>query len=491
MMTAISPPKKNKVLLIHPLGYAAAAAGDDILRLSNTMPPLGLASLAAWLEKHEVDVEIIDCFGQPAPDSLISSRLQETRPDFVGLTCTTSSFPDAARIIKLIKQISPKIHTILGGPHASTLKEKIMRLEPAVDFVIVGEGETPLLELAQKQARELATIPGLCWRTPEGEIVFNGYQSQLPDLDMLPFPAYHKLPGYPSAYTLPIFNYPAAPNASCISSRGCPYQCSYCDRSVFRQSFRCNSAAYLYQHLKYMRDRWGIRHINFYDDQFTLHRERVTEFCRLLIDNPLEMTFNCAVRAEHIDFELLQMMKAAGCWMISLGIETGDPELLARHRQNTDLELLAQRVREIKQAGIRTKGLLMIGLPGETENSVRKSMEYVFSLPIDDFNLAKFTPFPGSPLYQKIKQYGEFSEDWEKMDCMNFVFIPQNMTKQQLERLFRQFYRRHFLRPRTIWGYTAMIWRSPDSWRRFWKNAGGFLRFAFSNQRIRSRKSAQ
>jgi radical SAM superfamily enzyme YgiQ (UPF0313 family) len=101
------------------------------------------------------------------------------------------------------------------------------------------------------------------------------------------------------------------------------------------------------------------------------------------------------VRAEHIDGDLLRRLKAAGCWMMSLGIETGDPELLAQHRQNSDLDLLAERIRMIKAAGIRTKGLLMIGLPGETEASIQRSMDYVFKLPIDDFNLAKFTPFPG------------------------------------------------------------------------------------------------
>jgi len=119
------------------------------------------------------------------------------------------------------------------------------------------------------------------------------------------------------------------------------------------------------------------------------------DFCRMVMDKPLGMTFNCAARAEHLDFELLQMMKAAGCWMISLGIETGDELLLAAHRQNVDLQMMRAKIDLIKKAGIRVKGLLMMGLPGETEASIKKSKAYVFSLPIDDFNLSKFTPFPG------------------------------------------------------------------------------------------------
>jgi radical SAM superfamily enzyme YgiQ (UPF0313 family) len=136
----------------------------------------------------------------------------------------------------------------------------------------------------------------------------------------------------------------------------------------------------------------------------------------------------------------------------------------------------------IKQANIRVKGLLMMGLPGESEASVKRSMEYVYSLPIDDFNLTKFTPFPGSPIYENIRELGEFDENWEAMDCMHFLFIPKGMTRPQLERLFKEFYRRHFMRARVLWDYTTMFWRSPDSWLRFWKSLGSFLNFAFSNK---------
>jgi radical SAM superfamily enzyme YgiQ (UPF0313 family) len=138
----------------------------------------------------------------------------------------------------------------------------------------------------------------------------------------------------------------------------------------------------------------------------------------------------------------------------------------------------------IKRAGIRVKGLLMMGLPGETEDSVRRSMAYVRALRMDDFNLAKFTPFPGAPLYEHIREHGEFDEDWPKMDCMHFQFVPRGMTRDRLERLFRDFYRGHFTRPRVMWNMTTMIWHSPDSWRRFWLSAGSFLKFAVSNKRL-------
>ncbi len=476
----------RRILLIHPLGYDVHAADRDISRMANLMPPLGLASIAAYVEQHGFHADIIDCFAHPDSDRAIDDYVRRYQPRFVGATCTTAGFLDAARIFRRVKELSPGICCIAGGPHVSALREKIVRDFHEVDYLVVGEGETPLRGLMEADGNPRG-IAGLVYRD-DGQIVFSGFQKDLLDLDTLPLPAYHKIEGFPQRYQLPIFNYPRTPNTSCISSRGCPYQCSYCDRSVFRRTFRFNSADYLYRHVQSLNEQFGIRHINLYDDQFTFNRDRVVAFCRRMIERPMRMTFNCAVRAEHVDPELLGLMKKAGCWMISLGIETGDPELLAQHRQNADLELMSRTIRDIHKAGIRVKGLFMIGLPGETEQSFRRTMQYVFSLPIDDLNVAKFTPFPGSPLYEKIHALGRFEENWEKMDCMNTVFVPHGMTAEQLEGLFLEFYKRYYMRPKTLWNFVSMLWKSPDSWRRFMANAGSFLTFARANRRILERK---
>lgn len=480
-MTRLNP--KN-ILLVHPLGYQKEAAGRDISRLANIVPPLGLASIAAYLGREGINADIVDCYARPDSDHLIRDYLLTVKPSFIGLSCTTSSFLDGIRIAALARSLLPDIKIVFGGPHVSALKDKILEKFTVIDFVVVGEGEQTLTELIEKGNEEAHSVQGLVYRDANGEICFTGYRSKAIDLDTLPFPAYEKLAGYPDVYKLLIFNYPKAPNSSCISSRGCPYSCSYCDRSVFRRSFRYNSAEYMYEHLRYLKKHFGICHVIFYDDQFTFNRQRIEDFTRMLLDRPLGMTFNCVVRAEHIDLELLRRLKASGCWMISLGIETGDEDLLAQHRRNVNLNLLAEKIRLIKKVGIRTKGLLMIGLPGETEDSIKKTMKYVFSLPIDDINLAKFTPFPGSPVYENIHKLGEFNEDWEKMDCMHFQFIPNGMTKERLEELFQMFYKTHFLRPKVLWNYTTMLWHSPDSWLRFILNIADFLSFAKSNKRL-------
>jgi anaerobic magnesium-protoporphyrin IX monomethyl ester cyclase len=474
----------TRVLLVHPLGYKADAAASDIARLANIMPPIGLASLAAWLDQKGFETTLVDCFAKPNSQSRIRQILQDQRPDILGLSCTTSSFLDGVEMAGWAKGLLPSIKTVMGGPHISALKADALRGFPTIDFGVVGEGEETLAELAAGAWEQPASVKGLVYRDAEGNPVFNGYRDRLLELDRLPFPAYEKLDGYPSAYKLPIFNYPRAPNSSCVSSRGCPYSCSYCDRSVFGKSFRHNSADYMVAHVRHLNERFGVRHINFYDDQFTFNRKRIEDFANQLLAHPQRITYNCAARAEHLDEELLRLMKASGCWMVSLGIESGDPELLAQHRQRADLDLLADRIRMIKRAGIRVKGLLMMGLPGESEDSVHRSMAYVYSLPIDDLNLAKFTPFPGAPLYAHIRELGTFDEDWPKLDCLHFQFIPQGMNRAQLERLFTEFYRGHFMRPRILADYASMAWRSPDSWKRFWLSTGSFLRYAFSNRRL-------
>ena len=474
----------NKILLIHPLGYDTKRAKSDISRIANIMPPLGLISIAAYLESHQIKTKVIDCFATPfQSDTLIKNCLIENKPGFIGISCTTSSFLDAVRIAKYSKSIYKNLKIIIGGPHVSALKEKVLIDYPIIDVLVIGEGEETILNYINNHDGDLSLIKGIVYNNNDN-VVFTGYSNSIIELDSLPFPAYEKLDFYPAQYQLPIFDYPKSPNSSCVSSRGCPYSCSYCDRSVFRSSFRFNSANYLYEHLKYLKERFKIKHINFYDDQFTFNRKRVIDFTELLINNSLDISFNCAVRAEHIDDDLLKRMKQANCWMISLGIETGDEVLLSKHRKNANLEFLSTKIYSIKKAGIRTKGLLMMGLPGESLSSIKKSMDYVFSHPVDTFNLAKFTPFPGSPLYKNIHDLGDFNEDWEKMDCMNFLFIPKGMTKDQLEKAFIEFYKTHFKRFKVVIGYVTMLWKSPHSWLRFSKNILHFLKFIIRSKRL-------
>ncbi len=477
--------KGKRILLIHPLGVNWTPGEQDMSRIANIMAPLGLISIAAWLEHHGHEVSVHDCYAFPGRDELIFAQVRNERPDYAGFSTTTSSFLDGVRIALKIKEISPKTRIVFGGVHLSALREKLLRDYPVIDYGVAGEGEQAFLELIENEGGDLQQIGGLIYRS--GDVHFAGARTRLLDLDSLPFPAYEKLPGYPDSYLLPIFNYPKAPNTTIITSRGCPFHCSYCDRSVFGQTYRTNSPPYMVDLLKHLNQRFKIKHVNIYDDVFTLNRTRTLEFSELKIRSGPKVTFNCAARAEQIDMEMLKLLKRAGCWMISLGIETGDPGLLKLHRTivgsrtpEEQLDLVREKVDLIKKAGIRAKGLFMLGLPGETDESIDRSMKYAFSLPLDEFNLSKLTPFPGAPMYQGIEKWGTFNEKWELMNALTFIFIPRGFTRERLEERYHEFYRRYFKRPRVIWNYAKMIYYSPQSWLRFLANLVQFLTFARS-----------
>lgn len=466
-----------KILFIHPYGNNFMSGVPDITTIFNVMPPLGLLSIMAWLEQHSVPSEIIDCYATPLSQDALVDEIIRRSPDLMAFSCTTSSFPQGNRIAEAIKARNSRITIIFGGAHACTMGAGLLERFPAIDGLVLGEGEQTMLELAQKGFSNPADIPGLAYRDSQGNGVTSAPRELIADLDQLPLPAYHLLPGFPEKYKLPLFSSPKFPNTSIISSRGCPYQCSYCDRSVFSRGFRFNSPEYILEHVAMLKREYGIRHVFFYDDLFTFDRKRVAEFCDLKKKKGIDVSYNCIARLEHVDAELLELLKGSGCWQVNFGIESGDPEILKQHRKFYGLDEVGRKLQMVKESGMRVKGLFMVGLPGEDETAIRRTIDYALSLPLDEINVTKFTPFPGAPVYKNLEQFGQFNEDWELMNCMNFVFIPNGMTKPQLERLYDEFVSRFYRRTRIHWGYTQMLWKSPHSVLDFLKNLPAIIRF--------------
>ena len=440
----VQPQQKKRVVLVHPRGFNWFPGKRDITDIANRMVPQGLLSIAAYLLEQGHDVFVYDCLGPDAPFDLQkqAQAVLAYQPQIVGFSTTTSSFSDAADLARKIKEQSPDIITVCGGVHVSALEGRLLQDYPAFDFLAAGEGELTMAELAA--GGEPAAIKGLIWRKGK-EVVANEPRPKIPDLDSLPFPAYVKLKGFPGDYHLPLFSYINTPGATMITSRGCMYQCSYCDRSVFKKGFRYNSALYIYEHMKYLREKFGVRHINIYDDLFTANRQRIVELCEKLSSYPLGINFNCAVRVGYTDDDLLKMLKDAGCLMVSLGIESADPQMLARHKAGVSLDEVRDTIRRIQAQGLRAKGLFMMGLPGETEESIHQTSDFIISLGLDDMNMAKFTPFPGAPLWTTIREEGTFNEDWRLMNCLNFVFVPKGIaSKERLDQLYNDHVKRFY-----------------------------------------------
>jgi anaerobic magnesium-protoporphyrin IX monomethyl ester cyclase len=463
------------LVLVHPAGSNWIPGKKDVSATANRMAPLGLLSIAAYLEQRGQSVEIEDCLGPYAagPEETIRRILQHD-PEFVGFSATTSGFYDAYDLACALKAARPGIKTVFGGVHISAIGAELLQRFEHIDYLCLGEGEETMARLTA--GSNPPDIPGLAFRENDGAVRVNPPAELIADLDSLPLPAYEKLPGFPEKYHLPLFSYIKSPGATMITSRGCPYQCSYCDRSVFKRGYRYNSPTYIYRHMQYLRERFGVRHIIIYDDLFTLHRDRIETLCGMLIDKPLGIQFNCAVRVGHADDALLRLLKDAGCLMVSLGIESGEPSLLEVHKPGVYLDQVRDTVQRIRAAGLRVKGLFMMGLPGETVESIGKTSDLVLSLDLDDMNMSKFTPFHGAPIWKSIPTHGQFREDWRKMNCLNFVFLPKAIESWELlDQLYNTHVKRFYSDPKWRKRFRSRIWEHRHSLLHLIRNLPDFL----------------
>lgn len=456
-----------RVTLVHPAGFNFVPGQPDFSVLANRMAPIGILQLASWLEKHGHPTAVHDCLGPCAPKGIEANAdiVLATKPDLVGFSATTAAFMDAADIATELRRKRPGMRVVFGNVHVSSIGAPILEHFPEIDYLVIGEGEGAMLDLAEGKAPK--DIPNLVWRDESngGRIVSNPRRERIRDLDELPFPAWEKLEGFPQGYHLPLFAYAKRHGATMITSRGCPYTCSFCDRTVFERLYKVNSARYVYEHMKHLRDRFGVHHINFYDDLFTAHKKRVNELCDLLIAKPLGMDFNCAIRTGHTSDEMLARLKRAGALMVSMGIESADPEMMARHKAGVSLDSVKKTVEQIHAAGLRAKGLFIFGMPGETPETIKATSDFVLSLDLDEMNMTKFSPLHGAPIWHECLR-GDLDEDWRLMNCLNFVYKPEGFeSREQMDELYnwhvRRFYdskgyRRRFAK--RLWQHRWSLW---------------------------------
>ncbi len=435
-----------RVTLVHPAGFNFVPGQPDFTVLANRMAPIGILQLASWLEKHGHPTAVHDCMGPHAPPSIEANAEQvlATRPELVGFSATTSGFMDAVDMAAYIKRKQPHIKTFFGNVHVSSIGAPLLEHFPEIDYLCIGEGEGAILDVAEGKAeREIANI---IYRDGD-RIVINSRRARILDLDELPFPAYEKLAGFPHGYHLPLFSYEKRWGATMITSRGCPYTCSFCDRTVYERLYKYNSPQYVHDHIRHLRDRFGVHHINIYDDLFTAHKKRIHELCELLIAKPLGVDFNCAIRTGHTSDEMLALLKRAGAFMVSMGIESADPGMMERHKTGVTLEAVRETVHKIHAAGLRAKGLFIFGLPGETPETLEITSDFVLSLDLDEMNMTKFSPMYGAPIWDECVsgREGGFIEDWRLMNCLNFVYQPKGFSsREEMDALYNWHVRRYY-----------------------------------------------
>ncbi len=441
----------------------------------STMPALGLCSLAGIIRKHNLTPVIIEAGSLGLSTEDIIEQVQTAKPKYAGITASTLSIFSAGRLAKEIKQVSPDTMIIIGGPHLTAIPDQTMELFKDFDLGVIGEGEETIAELITGNVAELKNIKGIIFREND-QLHKTEPRPFIKNLDMLPFPAWDILPGFPHAYHPPAFRFRRMPAASLVTSRGCPNKCIFCDRSVFGSHCRVFSAEYIIEILQNLYHKHGIREILFEDDTFVMFKPRLTAICESIIKKKLNLSWSCLGRADMVSPDILKLMKKAGCWQIAFGIETGDQRIMDFIEKKMRLDKMEKALILTKEARIMSKGFFIIGLPTETKESIQHTIDFIATSPLDDISVNMFTPFPGSKIYQTAKEFGEFEDSWEKMNLLEITFVPHGLTKQELKQYSQLILKRFYLRPKTIIAYLKRIITNPQGIWNILKGLIGFLK---------------
>ncbi|MFH1085255.1 MAG: radical SAM protein [Chloroflexota bacterium] len=378
--------------------------------LANSYPPLGLGYLAAVLEQDGHTVAIFDLGLDPK--TLLEQDMERVaafRPDLVGLTAMTNNYFSAEQAMSLVKaRIGCPV--VVGGPHATVFTEGLLA-NPHIDYVIYGEGEETMRALVRALAAEgprpsdatLGAIAGLCFRRAEAttgteRAVRNPPRPLLRDLDALPFPARHLFEL--KRYTLAAPE--GAPMVTMLSSRGCPYHCSYCFKGIVGRTYRQRSPESVLSEIRHLMVAYGYRNFYFIDDLFALDRRRLRAITARLIEERLDIRWQCLARVDRVTPELLEMMYRSGCRELHYGIESGNARILKNLGKGITLEQVRQAIQWTADAGILAKGYFMLGLPHDTEETMQQTIQLASELPLDQAMFSLTTPFPGTRLWDEF-----------------------------------------------------------------------------------------
>jgi anaerobic magnesium-protoporphyrin IX monomethyl ester cyclase len=435
----------------------------DYASAANTEPSFGLVSLAASALKAGAEVRLIEASSCSLNVDQTLKAVMDFTPDILGLSATTLGIIPSAELAKAVKRIAPDTITVIGGCHVSALPVETMTEFPAFDIGVIGEGEETLTEIIQAVTSgsiRSTSIPGTCVRT--GNVILkNPPRSPIHDLDSLPLPAWHLLDGFPRRFKPSPARIMHWPCASIVMTRGCPNACTFCDRSVFGRKCRSYSSGYAADLCEDLTKNYGVREILIEDDTFIISQGNVARFCEELISRKLNLSWSCLGRADRIELDLLRLMRKAGCWHMSFGIESGDENILKSVNKNLNLDQISSALQNCRSAGIRTKGFFMVGFPGESEASLSATESLVKKLPLDDITVMHLTPFPGSELYTQAQTAGTFDKDWKNMNALNPVFVPHGMTASSLEQARNRILHAFYSRPDVAVRHAAHAIRHP------------------------------
>ncbi|MDI6756532.1 MAG: radical SAM protein [Endomicrobiia bacterium] len=448
------PRRPAEVLLLNPpMDFDVALGKARGIAKYTVMIPQGLASIAAVLEKNGVSCEILDAYAENLSIDAIVSEVLKRNPAALGITCVTPVMPIVYEIIRQVKKRAPSIITVLGGPHPSVMADHEIR-NADIDFIVRGEGEFTFLGLLKCLSADgnFDAVNGISYRKA-GAITHNKPAENINDPDLLPQPAYHLLPMH--LYTAPPQWSIATPSYQMLASRGCPYQCSFCYVGMGRR-VRYKSPRRVCDEIEYLIKNYGCRQIVFADTTFPFNGAHARAVCTEMINRGLnkKVVWFTSTRADIIDADMLALMYKAGCRLITLGVESGNQQILDSIKKNITLKQFGDAVKMAHKAKIGITASYIIGLPGETFQTATDTINFAKKLGTlyAQFNI--LVPYPGSEIYDRLVGNGKLrNKDWNNyvsltsMTDLNPPFIPEGMTKEDLLALQRKAYNSYYFRP--------------------------------------------
>ncbi len=389
-------------------------------------PPLGISYVAAAFEAAGCEVRIFDYIISSYSKEKLAAQLAEFQPDAVGAGSVTMNFHEAQRIMRDVKNINPDILTMMGGPHVSFTAEETLRTFPEIELIFIGEADDTIMEFAPYIGRKnkWRGIGGIAYRQGD-EVINNGKRGFIMDVDRIPLPARDLLPI--SRYRA--LGYPV----SMITGRGCPHGCVFClGRKMVGSKVRRRRPELVLDEIEQIM-RLGFDRINIADDLFASDTGRVKEICSGMKERNLKLSWSAFARVDTVNQEMFDTMAAAGCDSISFGVESGSPEMLKRVRKGITLEQATQAIKMCKQSGMLPHASFMVGLPGETKETLRQTGAFAESLKIL-FGYHYLAPFPGTTLYEKVDQYDLeiLTRDWSKYDANDAIVRTSELTPQDI-----------------------------------------------------------
>ncbi len=365
-------------------------------------PHLGLASLTSFLKAHDHRVEVYDHQITNCRTTL-KKLIDNFKPDLIGVTAYSYSYLYVREMIDLLKSISPT-QLVVGGPHVSATNAEIVQSSPA-DFAVMAEGEFVLLDLLAALERgdsDLSAIEGLIWRDGD-RIAVNAPRPFIKDVDALPYPDY-------DAFPLEKYQCYQERLLPVISSRGCPYQCTFCSVKLsMGRLFRKRSAESFVDELEHWVAK-GWERFEFDDDCYTVDMKRVTKISNLIIERGLKIRYDIynGIRVDRVSPELLHGLKASGCSLVSFGLEAANQQVLDNIRKQVTLDQVRDPVKWTKEAGLQCSVNFILGHQGETLATARESIAFARTLPTDFVNFYNLVPYPGTESFTWVKQNGRF-----------------------------------------------------------------------------------